>query len=54
MTTEFIGRSHDFDFLVGGTWHVETSVGSGTRIEAALPSKPRVLLETGETERAAA
>ena len=22
MTTEFIGRPHDFDFLVGGTWHV--------------------------------
>ena len=21
-TTEFIGRPHDFDFLVGGTWHV--------------------------------
>ncbi len=22
MTTEFIGRPHDFDFLVGGLWHV--------------------------------
>ena len=22
MTTDFIGRPHDFDFLVGGTWHV--------------------------------
>ena len=22
MTSEFIGRPHDFDFLVGGTWHV--------------------------------
>ena len=22
MTTDFIGRPHDFDFLVGGTWRV--------------------------------
>jgi hypothetical protein len=22
MTPDFIGRPHDFDFLVGGTWHV--------------------------------
>jgi len=22
MTQDFIGRPHDFDFLVGGTWHV--------------------------------
>jgi hypothetical protein len=22
MTGQFIGRPHDFDFLVGGTWHV--------------------------------
>lgn len=39
---------------VGGTWRVETSLGSGTRIEAALPSKPRALPETGEPEREAA
>jgi len=22
MSTDYIGRPHDFDFLVGGTWHV--------------------------------
>ena len=22
MTTDYIGRPHDFDFLAGGTWHV--------------------------------
>jgi two-component system sensor histidine kinase UhpB len=27
---------------VGGTWRLETSAGSGTRIEAALPWKSRV------------
>ena len=39
---------------VGGAWQLETSPGSGTRIEATLPWKPRSQRETEEPGRAAA
>jgi signal transduction histidine kinase len=39
---------------VGGAWRVETHLGRGTRIEVALPWKPRVSREPGEPERAVA
>jgi signal transduction histidine kinase len=39
---------------VGGTWQLDTNLGSGTRIEATLPWKPRAQRETEEPGRAAA
>jgi signal transduction histidine kinase len=39
---------------VGGTWRLDTTLGSGTRIEATLPWKPRIRRETRKPARAAA